>query len=117
MTILIIEDDTGICNLLQEFLNEEGYNTVCADTGTKALELLSQQKFSLITLDISLPDMTGNDILRELSKGRLAAAYAQVPVIVISANPNLLVENPEVGAVLAKPFNIFELASKIEELV
>ncbi len=107
-TILIIDDDIHIGNLLEEALAKEGYRTLRAYSGTEAILLLSHTKPDLILLDLMLPGLSGEDILPQI-KG--------IPVIVVSAKADMdhKVELLLEGAAdyITKPFHIKELVARI----
>lgn len=106
--ILIVDDDEAIGNMLEEALAKTGYEVCRAYSGTEALLVLKTLKPDLILLDLMLPGITGEDVLRNI-RG--------IPVIVISAKigvddkVNLLMN----GAVdyVTKPFDIKELLARI----
>ena len=77
-TILIIEDDTEINDMLRILLTQNGYHTVCAFSGTEGI-LVHNNQVDLILLDLMLPGRNGSDIISELKLKH------SVPVIVISA--------------------------------
>jgi len=110
--ILIIEDDPDIGNILTDLFSDVGYNAICAETGSEALKHLELDTFDLVTLDLRLPDMNGNEILHELAR----RAFAN-PVVVISANLEYLKPSPVVRAVLSKPFDVKKLLNIIEQYV
>lgn len=107
-TILIIDDDIHIGNMLEETLTKEGYRVLRAYSGTEAIFVLSDTKPDLILLDLMLPGLNGEDLLPQI-KG--------IPVIVVSAKididnkVNLLLG----GAVdyVTKPFHTKELLARI----
>lgn len=107
-TILIIEDDVTIGNMLEKLLSKEGYQTLRAYSGTEALFILSDQRPDLILLDLMLPGQTGEEILPQIKN---------IPVIVISAKENV---NNKVDLLLGgaadymtKPFDTKELLARI----
>lgn len=107
-TILIIDDDVYIGDMLEEVLRQENYQVLRAYSGTEALLLLSSFKPNLILLDLMLPGVSGEEVLPKI-KG--------IPTIVVSAKTdvdskvNLLLN----GAVdyITKPFNTKELLARI----
>ena len=109
-TILIVEDDIQINNMLHLLLQENGYNTVCSFSGTEAL--LVPDSVDLILLDLMLPGRSGEDIIRELKEKHNA------PVIVISAISDVdkKVSLFSLGAddYITKPFDTKELLARIE---
>ena len=107
-TIAIIEDDEHIGNILEKNLQDEGYQTCRAYSGTEAKYLLREKKADLILLDLMLPGLTGEELLSEIS---------DTPVIIVSAKVgiedkvNMLLN----GAVdyITKPFEMRELLARI----
>ena len=77
-TILIIEDDTEISDMLRILLGQNGYRTVSAYSGTEGA-LVHNKDLSLILLDLMLPGKSGEEIIRELKQKH------NVPIIVMSA--------------------------------
>ncbi|BAH07094.1 response regulator transcription factor [Clostridium kluyveri] len=110
--ILIVEDDNDINKILELIVKEQGYKATCCFSGTEAQLRLQQQSFNLILLDIMLPGLTGEELLREIRK------QSSIPVIIISAKSiiedkvNLL----KLGAddYMVKPFAREEVAARIE---
>lgn len=109
-TILIIEDDTEINNMLRILLGQNGYTAISAWSGTEGL-LAHSRDVSLILLDLMLPGRSGEDIIRELKKKH------PVPVIVMSAihDVNKKVDLFSLGAddYVTKPFHNEELLARI----
>lgn len=109
-TILIIEDDTDINNMLQVLLRQNRYITVSAYSGTEGL-LVHDDNIDLILLDIMLPGRSGDDIIRELK------AKHNVPIIVMSAIHDISkkVDLFALGAddYITKPFHNDELLARI----
>ena len=66
--ILVVEDDNAIGKILNNKLNEEGFVTLLATTGTQGLALALQERPDLILLDLVLPEMDGITMLKELRK-------------------------------------------------
>lgn len=110
--VLIVEDDADINRLLCRILEKEGCRTTAAYSGSEAQLLLSGSEFDLVFLDLMLPGMTGEELIREIRKSR------QMPVIVISAKTALedKVELLRLGAddYITKPFEVKEVAARAE---
>ena len=107
-TILIIDDDIYIGDMLEELLEKEGYSPARAYSGTEALLYLSTRRPDLILLDLMLPGLSGEDLL---------PALEGIPVIVVSAKADT---SDKVGLLLAgasdyitKPFDTDELLARI----
>ncbi len=82
-SLLIVDDNEKIRELLSQRLRQNGYTTTTAGNGREALELVSAESFDLILLDIEMPEMSGLDVLRSL---RQTTTATELPVIVVSAN-------------------------------
>lgn len=108
-TIMVVDDDVQIGNLLEEILGREGYGVLRAYSGTEAALLLESRRPDLILLDLMLPGLTGEQLLPKI-RG--------IPVIVCSAKVdvedkvNLLLGGA--SDYLTKPFDTKELLARIE---
>ena len=78
--ILVVDDDKRWQRLLQETLEDEGYEVIAAENGQDALELFKKESPDLVTLDILLPDIDGIRILKEMKKHQ-----PKTPVIMSTA--------------------------------
>lgn len=109
--ILIVEDDKPISNLIKISLQKAGYQCCCVFDGNSAIDIVENEKFDLILLDVMLPGMDGFEILEYL-KGD------QVPVIFITAKADLSdrVRGLHMGAedYIVKPFEVLELLARVE---
>lgn len=110
--ILIIDDDVELCDLVQEYLGAEGFETSTANTGAEGLKKASSQNFDLVTLDIMLPEMNGIEVLKRIR------AVSGVPVIMLTARGDEIdrVLGLELGAddYMPKPFSPRELVARIK---
>ena len=118
--ILIIEDDIHISQMLCELLEQNNYTAVAAYSGTEALLLLSQGKFSLVLLDLMLPGKAGDEVLQEIRSkqhGGNITTSLNMPIIVLTAvaNKETTVKLLQMGAddYLVKPFDNDELLARI----
>ena len=109
-TILIVEDEWKIARFIQMELEYEGYHTVIETNGRQALEQILQKDFSLILLDVMLPEMNGIEICRRVRE------FSTVPIIMVTAKGDIKdkVRGLDTGAddYLAKPFDIQELLAR-----
>lgn len=107
--ILIVDDDPEIGNMTETVLKSEGYRVFRAYSGTEALMLLNGAKPDLILLDLMLPGVSGEDVLKR-TKG--------IPIIVVSAKTDVdrKVELLLDGAVdyITKPFELKELIARVK---
>lgn len=113
-TILIIEDETDINQLLNNLLRTEGYQTLQAFSGTEAKLLLKSQSPDLILLDLMLPGLSGEELLYDLREN----LKLDIPVLILSAKSALtdkvsLLKN---GAddYITKPFEPDEVLARIQ---
>jgi DNA-binding response OmpR family regulator len=110
-TIMVIEDDNDISNMIYDLLEQNGYNIKQAYSGTEAL-LIFDHKIDLVLLDLMLPGLAGEQVLQEIRKN------SNIPVIGLSAKSdkvttiNLLKSGADDYVV--KPFNNEELLARIE---
>lgn len=113
--ILIIEDDLMINGLLSGILQKSGYETESATDGMQGLHMALEKDYQMILMDLMLPLKSGEEILRELRKGK------RTPVIVISAKSdvNNRIELLRLGAddFVCKPFDIDEVVLRIEAVL
>ncbi|OXM87864.1 response regulator transcription factor [Paenibacillus rigui] len=114
-TVLLIEDDQSIADMISIYLSEEGYVVYSAADGKQGLRLFEKQGPHVVILDIMLPDTNGVDLCRQLR------AVSVVPILIISAKSEVSerVKALMLGAddFLCKPFSIRELAARIQALL
>ena len=110
-TILIIEDEKNIQTFVGKILKKHDYKVLYADNGREGLNLIHSQCPDIILLDLGLPDMDGNAVIREVR------TWSSTPIIVISARS---AEKEKVAALdlgaddyLTKPFGTSELLARI----
>ena len=112
-TILIVDDERSVTDLLHEDLGEEGYSCVTAGTGEDALKRLSEGNFDVVLLDLKLPGISGMDVLREAK-----SIHPEVAVIVVTAagDAQTAVEAMKIGAVdyITKPFELGRVNDSVE---
>lgn len=111
--ILIVEDDNGINHMLAELLQNSGYATQSAYSGTEALLYFEKGKPLAVILDLMIPGMTGEELLSEIKN-----IDPEIPVIVASAKEDVhtRVELLRAGAddYIVKPFDTEELLARLE---
>lgn len=113
MHILIVEDETGIIQFLQQGLEEEGYTITTAFDGLKGFELSQKENFDLILLDWMLPKMTGVELCKAI---RLK--NSKTPILFLTAKDTVqeTIEGLKAGAndYIKKPFSFDELVERIK---
>ena len=112
--ILIVDDDPGQRSLLDSFLRGQGFETVLADSGKRALELLPAGKFSMMISDVRMPGLSGLETLR-----RVRPQFPSLPVLLVTAYADIrdAVEAMRDGALnyLAKPIDLDELLATVRQ--
>lgn len=107
--ILIVEDNIDINNLIKEVLEKEHYRVLSSYTGTEAMRIIENKRIDLILLDLMLPEINGEEIVKKVK---------DTPIIVISAKistedkVNVLLNGA--NDYLTKPFNVEELLARIK---
>lgn len=113
MKILIVEDETGIANFLQQGLEEEGYEVITTHDGKKGFDITQQQKVDLILLDWMLPKMSGIEICKAIRQ-----TDTTTPIIFLTAKDTVeeTIEGLKAGAndYIKKPFSFEELVMRIK---
>ena len=114
-TILIIDDDRELCDLVGELLRGEGFEVDAHHTGAGAVDLAASGAYELVILDVMLPEQNGFEILRALRR------RSAVPVILLTARGEDVdrIVGLEIGAddYLPKPFNSRELTARIHAVL
>lgn len=118
MTILVVDDELPIIELIQYNLKKEGFAVLTAENGAQALELARSEKPDLIILDLMLPDMGGFDICRIL---RNDSSTARIPIIMATAktSDSDIVSGLELGAddYITKPFSPKVLVARVRSVL
>lgn len=112
--VLVVDDDSKIRSIVQEYLGSRGYEIVEAENGTIALDLLERGNgFDVILLDLYLPDTSGEEILEILNSRAI-----QTTVIVLTGYCNRAENLKDHGRrVLCKPIALQDLYQTIRELL
>lgn len=114
-TILVVDDEVKITEVIVSYLENAGYRAVCAFDGSQAMELFEKLSPALIILDLMLPDMSGEDICRAIRK------KSRVPIIMLTAKVEDadIIKGLEIGAddYLTKPFSPKQLVARVEAVL
>ncbi|ALS77975.1 response regulator transcription factor [Planococcus kocurii] len=114
-TVLIVEDDEGIRELMRLFLLKKGYGVIQAEDGYQALTLLEKEKPDLILLDVEMPGMNGLEVCKKI---RLKTT---LPILFVSYRKELVykIQGLEVGGddYITKPFDFNELEARIRAIL
>ena len=110
--ILLVDDEIKITEVINAYLDKEGYNTFIAHDGQKALELFTQEEFDLVILDRMLPDISGEEICKRIRETSL------VHIIMLTAKTedDDKIDGFNLGCddYVCKPFNVKELVLRIK---
>ncbi len=113
--VLVVEDDRNIAELLQMYLEKEGYETLLAYDGGQGLELFRSENPDLVLLDIMMPVMDGYAVCRAIR------AESKTPVIMLTAKGETddKVDGLKIGAddYITKPFQMREVLARIEAVL
>lgn len=110
-TILVVDDEADIRKFITAVLKKRGYETLTAENGGQALEVVQREHPDLVILDLQMPNHTGTDFFRRLAKDK---DLASIPVIVVSglAGRHLAVRKP--FAVFDKPIDPDEFGKTVD---
>lgn len=110
--ILIVDDEKEIRDLIDIYLKGEGYNTLKAENGEEALDILEKEDVDLIILDIMMPKVNGIEACLRIREER------EMPIIMLSAKSEdmdkILGLNTGADDYLTKPFNPLELVARVK---
>jgi two-component system sensor histidine kinase ChiS len=114
ITILVVDDEPLIRNVVVDLLRDEGYAVVTADDGHAALEMVQQEAPALVLMDVMMPRMDGRAAFRAM---REHAHGDGLPVILMSSMAEPADLDPEVTAFLRKPFDLDQLLALVSRLL
>ena len=113
--ILVVDDDTSICELLRVYLEKEDYQVVIANDGMSAVSTFREESPSLVLLDIMLPKLDGWQVCREIRE------FSETPIIMLTAKGEVFdrVLGLELGAddYVVKPFETKEIVARIKAVL
>ena len=116
MRVLLIEDDSATAQGIELMLKSEGFNIYSTDLGEEGIDLGKLYDYDIIVLDLTLPDMNGFDVLKQLRVARV-----NTPILILSgaADIDTKVRGLGYGAddYMTKPFNKDELIARINAIV
>lgn len=114
-TILVVDDEPKITDIIKSYLEKSGYKAVCVFNGREALDLFDRTRPALVVLDLMLPELSGEHVCREIR------AKSRVPVIMLTAKTaeEDMLKGLNIGAddYITKPFSPRLLMAKIEAVL
>ncbi|MCB1001215.1 MAG: response regulator transcription factor [Acidimicrobiales bacterium] len=117
-TVVVVEDDPNIADLVDLYLRQAGFRVLQAATGARGLELIALHRPVLVVLDVGLPDVDGFEVCRQIRAGGSTAA---LPVLFLTARDGEIdrVLGLELGAddYVTKPFSPRELVARVKAIL
>lgn len=114
-TVLIVEDEDGIRELIRLFLVKKGYRAIEAEDGYEAMDLLAKETPDLVLLDIEMPGMNGLEVCEQIRM------QTKLPILFVSYRKELTykIQGLEVGGddYITKPFDFNELEARIRAIL
>ncbi len=115
-SILVIDDEEIVRDMLTKVLEEEGYSVDTAQDGKSAIKICEKQHFDAALIDINLPDINGTDLL-----GKLKAIRPKMVRIIITGHPSIenavKAVNEKSDGYILKPFDIPQLLETIKKMI
>lgn len=116
--ILVVDDDENILNLEKTILEQKGFDVTGATGGSEALDLLAEQAFDLVLLDVMMPEVDGFTVCRKIKED---PRLKEIPVIFLTAKGGgeALAEGFESGAIMYinKPFTANKLLTIVNTML
>ena len=116
VSVLVVDDDTEVRDMLSSVLNDEGYVVEAVENGKKAIKACEKLFFDVALIDVELPDMKGTELLARLKK-----MWPKMVRIIITGHPSLdsamKAVNERADGYVLKPFEVTELLEKIRKLL
>ena len=113
--IVILDDDANTCDLIRLQLESAGYDSVCTFSGKEAISEIKEREPAMLLLDLTLPEMDGYEVLREVRR------FTTIPVIMVTGRIDEFdrVLGLEMGAddYITKPFSPRELVARIKAVL
>lgn len=112
--VLIVDDDPALTGLLTLFLRDAGYDTLAANSGQRALEMVQHDPPDVILLDLMMPIVSGSAVCRQIKADE---ATRHIPIIVVSGDGRADFKTAEVGAdaCIVKPFELDDVLESIKK--
>ena len=115
LSILVVDDETEVCLFLERFLVAEGHFVRTIDDPTRAVEALRETVFNVIILDLSMPKLSGMDLLKEVRQ-----ADAEIAAVIITGKPTVESASESivhgVSGYIQKPFTLEEIREVLNHI-
>jgi two-component system, OmpR family, alkaline phosphatase synthesis response regulator PhoP len=113
--VLLVEDEENLSSLVEAYLAQEGYGVAAVTSGGEALDLIEREPVRLVVLDLTLPDMDGLDVCRQIR------ARSNVPIVMLTARDDEADRIAGLGAgaddYVGKPFSPQELVARMKAVL
>ena len=115
-TILIVDDEADVADVVRATLQDEGYRVIVASNGAEGLETLNNTHPDLLICDVMMPFMDGTAMCRQIRKD---PAYQELPIIIASVMERAAIDAKwgSHDGFLRKPFRLAELVSMVDALL
>lgn len=115
-TVLVVDDEFGIGEVLEAILTDEGYRVVTAINGNHALERLAGNRVDLVLSDLMMPVMDGAALFKAL---KADARYARIPFVLMCSLPETTISSRIKGytAFLHKPFKVDDVIDVVRDVL
>ncbi|NLT97534.1 MAG: response regulator transcription factor [Christensenellaceae bacterium] len=114
-TILVVDDEFKIVDVLKSYLEKAGYVVVCAGSGSEAIKMFDKHSPALVVLDLMLPDMAGEDVCRAIRQ------KSRAPIIMLTAKieEESILKGLEIGAddYVTKPFSPRQIVARVNAVL
>jgi DNA-binding response OmpR family regulator len=114
-TILVVEDELKLRDLLRSYLEREGHSVLSTSSGAEAISLARRSHLDLVVLDLGLPDVSGQEVAREVR------TFSDVPILILTAlaGESDRIQGLELGAddYVTKPFSPRELVLRVQAIL
>ncbi len=112
--VLIVDDEQGIREMLEIYLQREGYETRCAGSGEDALQLCSDNKFDVVISDIKMPGIDGMELLEKVKLSNPETVFIMITAYASFETAKKSMEE-EAYDYITKPFDVEEIKRKIDD--
>lgn len=111
-TILVVDDEAMVRNVVTRLLELRGHTVLAASSGAEGMDVLERHPVDLVITDQGMPRMSGRELAHHI-----AIRHPELPVVLLTGDTDLNVNEAEIARVLTKPFKIDDLSKAIAELV
>lgn len=111
-SILVVDDELLIRDLLYDFFHDQGWNISVAENGRKALDILQEKQFDVVLTDLRMPSMDGMALTSQVQQD-----YPDIPVVIMTGYPSVesavAALRTKVADYITKPFNVNDLFKRV----